>query len=224
MNSVTYITPRTLKAKTAQWLREIEPFNYRKRSFRPRSGALIVVDTQRFFIEKPYPLSCENSRVILPRLRKLIAAFRRAGRPVLYVAQMHKGVDVDRGEQLSRWWPTPPLEGRPEVLIHPQLAPRPGEKVIPKRRYSGFYATDLDVTLRVMKVTDVVVCGVLTNVCVDCTARDAFFRDYRVFLVADGTAAMDEGMHLAALRTAAGWYAKVVDTERICAACSALKR
>jgi nicotinamidase-related amidase len=212
----TYVTPQSLDAKTAGWLAQIAPFNFRKRIFAADSSALLIVDMQRCFLEEGYPLSCENARVIVPRIAQLIAAFRKAGRPVIFLAQMNKAINVDRGVQLSNWWSTPPLEGTPGVEIHPALSPRPEEKLIPKRRYSGFHATDLDLTLRVMKVADVVVCGTLTNVCVEGTVRDAFMHDYRAFLPADATASLNEEMHLAALRTMAGWYATVTEVRNIC--------
>jgi biuret amidohydrolase len=216
----TYITDKTLDARTADWLAQIAPYNFRERNLAADASALLIVDMQRCFLEDPFPLACENARVVLQRVEQLITAFRRAGRPVIYLAQMNKAINIDRGVQLSNWWTTPPLEGSPGVEIHPRLAPRPEEKVIPKRRYSGFHATDLDLTLRVMKVTDVVVCGTLTNVCVEGTVRDAFMHDYRVFLPADATASLTEEMHLAALRTMAGWYATVTQTRKIGAALS----
>ena len=95
------------------------------------------------------------------------------------------------------------------------LAPLPSEKVIAKRRYSAFFATDLEMTLRAMKVQQVVVTGLFTNVCVEGTARDAFMRDFLVFLPADACAALNEQMHLAALRTLAYWYAKVVQVSAL---------
>lgn len=210
MEKETYVEAGTLDAKTAAWLEAVKPYNDRARVFRPDKSALLVVDMQPFFLEPSAPLYSANADAIIPRARELIDAFRRAGRPVVFLAQKHKAVEIDRGRQLSEWWPRPPLEDSPETAIHPALAPRPEEKIIPKRRYSGFYATDLDLTLRVMGVQDVAICGVLTNVCCEGTARDAFMRDYRVFFAADGTASLTEAMHVGALRTLAGWYAKVV--------------
>lgn len=215
MEKETYVTRDTLEAKTDEWIEAVAAYNYRERTFRPAQGALLVVDMQRFFLDPAAPLYSENSDAILPRVRDLIAAFREAKRPVVYLAQMHKAVEIDRGQQLANWWTLPPLEGTPEVAIHPEIAPVAGEKVIAKRRYSGFHATDLDLTLRVMSVRDVAICGVLTNVCCEGTARDAFMHDYRVFFPADGTATLNEAMHVGALRTLSGWYAKVIAAREI---------
>ena len=179
MQKETYITPSTLDAKCEEWLEQIADCNFRERQLHPDRAALIVVDMQRFFLDDGQPLACENSRVVIPRVKALIDCFRAGRRPVIYLQNM-------------------------------ELAPRGSEKVIPQRRYGGFYGTDLDLTLRTMKVSDVVVCGVVTNVCPETTAREAFMHDYRVFFVADATATLTEKMHVASLRTLAGWFAKVV--------------
>jgi len=91
------------------------------------------------------------------------------------------------------------LEGSRESEIHPDLAPLPLEKVVFKHRYSAFYNTDLETVLRCMKIEDLVVCGTMTNMCCESTVRDAYYRDYRVFFVADGTGTINEEMHLASL-------------------------
>ena len=85
-----------------------------------------------------------------------------------------------------------------------------GEKVIIKRRYSGFYQTDLECTLRCLEVKQVVICGVLTNVCPYITAFDAFFRDFCVYYAADCTASLNRELHIGALCSIAGWCGYVV--------------
>ncbi len=208
----TYITPDTLDARCAEWLAAISDWNFRERHIDAAASALIVVDMQRAFLDPEFPLSCENSRVVVPRVKALVEAYRSMDRPVIYLQNMNKAVDIDRGEQLSEWWPAAMLEGSPGVEITGELAPLAIDKVIPKRRYGGFHGTDLDLTLRVMNVRDVVICGVVTNVCPETTAREAFMHDYRVFFAADATATLTEEMHVASLRTLAGWFAKVVAT------------
>ena len=75
----------------------------------------------------------------------------------------------------------------------------PGDR-IDKTRYSAFYETDLEERLRALGVDGVVVCGVTTNVCVESTVRDAFFRDIRIIVPSDATAAVTPELHEAALR------------------------
>ena len=89
--------------------------------------------------------------------------------------------------------------------------------MIVKRRYSGFYQTDLELTLRSLEVSSVVICGVLTNVCPYLTAFDAFYRGFRVYYPADGTASLNESLHICALRNVAAWAGYVVSCARIAA-------
>jgi len=107
------------------------------------------------------------------------------------------------------------IENTSDAKIHKALTPRPQEKVIYKHRYSAFYNTDLEITLRCLKITDLVICGIMTNLCCETTARDAFMRDYRVFFLLDATGTTDEELHLSTLRNVAFGFAYVTKTEDI---------
>jgi ureidoacrylate peracid hydrolase len=72
--------------------------------------------------------------------------------------------------------------------IVPELAPHPGDVVVYKTRFSGFFATELDSILRGLGVTTLIVAGCTTSVCVESTIRDAMFRDYRCVLLSDCSA------------------------------------
>ena len=143
-------------------------------------------------------------------------AFRLANRPVIFSQHVHHPGDLDSGI-MGWWWEGKCIEGSPESEIHPDLAPKPGEKVIPKHRYSAFYNTDLETVLRCLKVEDVVISGVMTNMCCESTARDAYYRDYRVFIPADGTGSINEEMHLASLLNLAFGFANVTTADDILA-------
>ena len=113
------------------------------------------------------------------------------------------------------WWVGMCLEGSLESEVHPDLAPRPGEKEIIKHRYSSFYNTDLETILRCLKVEDLVITGIMTNMCCESTARDAYYRDYRVFFLADGTGSITEDMHVASLLNLAFGFAWVTTEDEV---------
>jgi nicotinamidase-related amidase len=113
------------------------------------------------------------------------------------------------------WWKGKCVEGSRESEIHPELAPLPGEKVVFKHRYSAFYNTDLETVLRCLDARDLVVTGVMTNLCCESTARDAYYRDYRVFFLADGTATVNEEMHVASLLNLAYGFAFVTTADAV---------
>lgn len=107
------------------------------------------------------------------------------------------------------------MEGSPEGEIIEEIAPRHNEKVVIKHRYSAFYNTDLETILRCLRVEDLVITGVMTNMCCESTARDAYYRDYRVFFPADGTGSINEEMHLASLLNLAFGFAYITTTHDI---------
>ena len=111
--------------------------------------------------------------------------------------------------------PVPLLEGTSDVEMATGLEVKDTEKIIIKRRYSGFYQTDLECTLRCLDVKQLVICGVLTNVCPYATAFDAFVRDYCVYYPADCTASLNRDLHVAALRSIAGWCGYVIQAHNV---------
>ena len=83
------------------------------------------------------------------------------------------------------------VDGTAGVEIFPDLAPRVGEHVIKKHRYSAFFGTDLDIILRGWGIETVIMSGTTTENCCHATARDAMFRNYRVVFLSDATATFD---------------------------------
>jgi nicotinamidase-related amidase len=210
------VTADNVETKTLTWLKQILPYNQHEMRMQVAASALLVVDMQRFFLDATSPTFTCSGLAILPAVKRLIDAFRRAGRPVIFTRHVHHPGDIDSGI-MGWWWKGKCLEGSPESEIHPDLTPLPGEKVVFKHRYSAFYNTDLETVLRCLKVEDLVVSGVMTNMCCESTARDAYYRDYRVFVPADGTGTISEEMHLASLLNLAFGFAFVTTCEKIVA-------
>jgi len=160
----------------------------------PSTTALIVVDMENDFVAPGAPLEQPAGRAMLPQLQRALACCRENGIPVIYTTHAHRagGYDqgllvhapsIGRGEAL--------VDGSPGVAIFPEVAPRDGEIVISKHRFSAFYGTDLEIILRGLGVNSVVITGVTTENCCHATARDAFFRDFQVVFLSDATATGD---------------------------------
>ena len=99
----------------------------------------------------------------------------------------HRHLDpAEDGGMMAEWWGDLLIEGSPDAELIPELRPQEGELLIEKSRYSAFLNTPLEHELRQRRVTDVIVGGVMTNLCCETTARDAFMRDFRVFFLLDG--------------------------------------
>jgi nicotinamidase-related amidase len=209
-----YVTERTMPAKAADWLKRISPFNRHAMRLIPGKSALIVVDMQMFFLDPGSPTHACGGPGARPAVKRLVAAFRRAKRPVVFTRHVHHPTGMDLG-LMGWWWEGACFEGSEASEIHPDLAPLPGEKIVFKHRYSAFDNTDRETTLRCLGIGDLVVCGVMTNLCCESTARDAYFRDYRVFVPADGTGTITEEMQMASLLNLAFGFAYVTSSGKL---------
>ena len=209
-----YATSDSLKRKSKNWLKTIAPFNDHRMSLHPKKSALVVIDMQNFFLVPLSPPFACGGLAILPTVKRPVRSFRCARQPVIYTRHVHHPGRIDAGI-MGWWWEGMCIDGTPESEIHPDISPLPNEKVISKHRYSAFYNTDLEIILRCLKVQDLVISGVMTNMCCESTARDAYYRDYRVFFLADGTGCDHEEMHVASLLNLAYGFAYVTTADSI---------
>lgn len=97
----------------------------------------------------------------------------------------------------------------------PEMGRREDEMVVRKDTYSAFRGTRLEERLREMGVEEVIVTGVMTNLCCETTAREAFVRGFRVFFSTDATATSSEELHEATLKNMAYGFAYLVDCNRL---------
>ena len=210
----SYVTPESLEARTHLWLEKIAPFNQHQMQLSKEKAALLVIDMQRFFLDPASPTFTCGGLAILPTIKRLIKVFRKANRPVIYTRHVHHPDRLDAGI-MEWWWKGMCLEGSPESEVHDDIVPLPNEKVILKHRYSAFYNTDLETVLRCLKIEDLVVSGIMTNLCCESTARDAYYRDYKVFFLADATGSINEEMHVASLLNLAFGFAFVTTADSV---------
>jgi ureidoacrylate peracid hydrolase len=168
---------------------------YQVASIDPAKTAMIVVDMQNDFVAKGAPMETPAARAMVPQLAKALKFCREVGIRVVYTTHAHRRDGCDMGLFDDLWPPIASraglMDGTPGIEIYPELAPAPGEHVIKKHRYSGFYGTDLDIILREWGVDTVIVSGTTTENCCHATARDAMFRNYRVVFLSDATGTFD---------------------------------
>ena len=163
---------------------------------RPMRRALLVIDMIEDFAHAGGALYCGPSMSrIIPVIEREIDRARAAGEPVVYLKDDHLPDDAEFAT-----FPPHAIAGTKGAEIIPELAPTNGDVVIPKRRYSGFFGTDLDITLRERGVDALRLVGDCTNICVLYTAADARNLGYAVEVVKDGVTSFDEEAHLDALR------------------------
>ena len=90
-----------------------------------------------------------------------------------------------------------PGQGVESAEIVPELAPRPGELVVASHLYDKFLDTPLDVALRSLRITHLIVTGVTTDICVNCTVLAAANRNYCVTVATDGVATLNDSIQVA---------------------------
>ncbi|XP_057445271.1 nicotinamidase 2-like [Lotus japonicus] len=184
-----------------------EKYEIRKRNPNPKSCALLVIDMQNYFSTIATP--------ILPNLNTTIDLCRRASIPVIFTR--HRHTSATDHPMLTEWWFGDfILDGTEEAELMGSLH-RETEKdaVVGKRTYSAFAGTRLEEMLVGMGVEEVIVTGVMTNLCCETTARDAFGRGFRVFFSTDATATDDEDLHEATLKNMAHGFAYLIDCHRL---------
>lgn len=158
--------------------------------------ATVVIDMIADFIREDGALYCGAtvSRIV-PVIAAEIARARASGEPVVYLTDAHLPNDAE-----FEMFPPHAIVGTAGADIVPELAPAAGDVVIAKRRFSGFFGTDLDVTLRERGVDTIRLVGDCTNICVLYTAADARNLGYGVEVLVDGVTSFDEEAHAFALR------------------------
>lgn len=169
-------------------------------AFDTNSTALLIIDFQADYFNGG-PLQTVGSSDVLPKAQRVLSTARVAGLPIIHTKEVHRKEMVDFGRELDGAEPVHCLENWPGTDFHPDLYPRDGEFAIAKRRYSAFFATDLDLLLRGLGVKTLVIMGTLTNVCVHYTSVDAHQHDYHFYVIEDCCMGSDWDAHWAALKS-----------------------
>jgi len=149
--------------------------------------AILVIDMLNDFIKEGAPLELPEGRKIIPNIKRLLEEARKRKIPIIYICDAHRPDDTEFNQ-----WPKHCVEGTPGAEVVEELKPEQEDIIIKKRRYSGFYSTDLDLTLRELKIDTLILTGVATNICVLHTAADAYFRGYKIIVVEDCVATLNE--------------------------------
>jgi nicotinamidase-related amidase len=140
--------------------------------------AVLVIDVINDFVTGV--LGSERAVTIVPTISRLLNHARSVGWPVVYLTDAHLADDRE-----FDIWPRHAVKGTEGARIVEEIQPEEGDLHLPKRHYSCFYATGLDALLRELGVGTLVLTGLVTNICIQHTAADAFIRGYRVVVPRD---------------------------------------
>ncbi len=158
--------------------------------------ALIIVDMLNDFLDHKGVLFCgEEARAIIPFVQQRLRAFREKRDAVIYLRDAH-----DENDKEFEKFPPHCVAGTWGGDFLPEIMPLPGEPIIPKKRFSGFYGTNLEKTLHQAGIEQAELVGVCTSICVMDTVGGLANRDYEIVVPIQGVADFDREMHDLALQ------------------------
>ncbi|MBQ1502101.1 MAG: cysteine hydrolase [Firmicutes bacterium] len=172
--------------------------------------AVLVVDMLNDFVTGA--LKCDRGQAIVPKTAELLDGCRAKGVPVIFCNDAHiKGIDHE-----LKLWGDHAIIGTPGAEVIPELHLCDKDYVVPKRRYSGFFHTDLDLLLTELGVDTVIVTGLHTHMCVRHTSADAYQLGYDIIVAKDATNSFTEEDYEYGLKYLKEVYgAEISDTDTI---------
>jgi nicotinamidase-related amidase len=204
-----YFSPETIETESEAMIGEVKNYSG-VRTFQPKSGkmALLVVDMQYYFLKEDEHAFIPSAPVILPNILKLMKACRSLLIPVILTR--HLNTYEDAGMMGIRWNELIKADdARSE--IHADILSMGGE-VLEKSQFDAFYKTGLEEKLRQKGIEQLIICGVMTNLCCETTARSAFVHGFDVVMPVDATAAYNYEFHLATFLNLSYMFARPMNT------------
>ena len=180
-------------------------------SLRREDCALIVIDMQRHFCTAQGKMCVPGAEGLVQRLNSLIRVFRAEKRPVIYTRHIDA---LDKDNLMLRWWAHTISDDDPMSEVIDVFEADPAQ-TIKKTQYDAFIKTDLDDRLKKNNIKQIVITGVLTNICCESTARSAFMRGYEVYFCRDGTATYEKGMQEGTLVNLEYGFAVLMTVEEV---------
>ena len=197
-----------------------EYYTCRSKEIDLKKTAILIVDMLNDFCKPGGRMVLEDGYLVVEPIRRLVAAGRKHGIPIIWICQKYRMDKYDRvtekrvGTCYEGTWGCEQIEELPIL---------PEDYVVHKRRYSGFFQTDLDLTLRDMGAEKVIVGGCVTNIGVRGTVTDAFQLDYEVFVPRDCVRATGEREQESSLWDFETHFATVTTAEELISAMDRLK-
>ncbi len=202
-----YFTRELIEQQALDLYQQVPGIDHKKGLiFLPRQSALLVLDMQEYFLSKASHAYIPSACAIVDGIIRLVRAYSAIGRPVVFTQHINSARDAG---MMANWWSDLIMADNPMQGIIPEIDTSLGT-LLQKSQYDAFYQTSLDDVLRAHDVLQVVICGVMTHLCCETTARSAFMRGYQVFFPVDGTATYRLDFHKASLLNLSHGFASVV--------------
>lgn len=202
-----YFTSQSIEQQAGELYQQVANASQNKAlAYQPLQSALLVLDMQAYFLDASSHAYIPSAEAIVKGIVTLIKEYYSHGRPVIFTQQINTASNAG---MMSIWWKDLLTIQNPRHKIIPDIDLSMGT-LIQKSQYDAFYQTRLEEMLHGKEVSQVVICGVMTHLCCETTARSAFMRGFEVFFPVDGTATYNLVYHKASLVNLAHGFASVV--------------
>lgn len=169
--------------------------------------AFIVVDMLNDFLEENGKVFYPKYRKIIPDVKYALELSRRYDKLIIFMKHSYRKDKYDKNLLNMRECL---IEGTTGSKIIKELETKPTDYIINKRRYSSFFATDLDLVLKENSIENVVLVGIKTDNCIFSSALDAYYLNYNVFVIEDAVATKDDNVGLVFLETINKYIGKTI--------------
>jgi ureidoacrylate peracid hydrolase len=193
----------------------------------PRKTVLVVIDMQAAFVEPGGVIEVPSSRGIVDNINRAAAGFRELGMPVIWIRSMHPAGAADWRHFFDNFVRPERREAAaaamsndaPPSRFYREMDVQESDYVVIKNRYSCLIpgSSSLERLVRSLGIDTLVLAGTKTDICVESTARDAMMLDFRVVVLSDGTSALSDEEHQAALNVLVQEFADVLTVDEVLA-------
>ncbi len=152
--------------------------------------SLLIIDMLNDFVLEEASLRVPEAKRIVPNIKSQLKLAREKAIPVIYLCDTHEENDLE-----FKIWPKHAVRGTFGQQIIEELRPQKQDLIIQKSRYSGFYNTNLGEIFKKLGIEELIITGLLTNVCVLYTVVDAYMRGYKADVPEDCVIALNEEDH-----------------------------
>ncbi len=207
-----YFTQNNIFEQSLKIKEIVQKFSSHKNFFiKNQSTALLVVDMQNYFLDPDSHAFIPSAKAIIPNIKLLIKTCLQFEIPVIFTQHIN---NEQNAGMMNIWWDDFITEKNPLSKINEDVY-IPDLLIIKKTQYDAFYKTRLEQELKQLNKTQLIICGVMTNLCCETTVRAAFVRGFEPYLPIDATSAYNFDFHLSTIRNLAYGFTTPVLTNEI---------
>lgn len=164
-------------------------------SIKKNNVVLLVTDMQNYFLDSDSHAFIPSVKAIIPNINLLINLCFKLNIPIIFTQHINS---KENAGIMNFWWNAMITEGDPLSKINNKIY-IPNSIIIKKHQYDSFYKTNLEQKIKQLNRSQLIICGIMTNLCCETTVRSAFVRGFEPYLPIDATAAYNYNFHVSTI-------------------------